>query len=91
MKGKWWRSFNVQRGLKETGKPCRAFEVLNLSKYERRFFMANLTNGKYPKSEKTYVDLILEAYKAIPIQNYKTSMVKKSPFPWTILSPAIPG
>ncbi|MCU0286331.1 MAG: site-specific DNA-methyltransferase [Acidobacteria bacterium] len=72
------RLINVQRELKETGKPYRAFEVLNLGKYERRFFMANLTNGKYPKSEETYVDLILEAYKAVPIQNHKTFHGKKA-------------
>lgn len=72
------RLINVQRELKESGKPYRAFEVLNLGKYERRFFMANLTNGNLQQREDVYVDFILEAYKAQPIQNHKTLHGKKA-------------
>jgi len=72
------RLINVQRELKESGKPYRAFEVLNLGKYERRFFMANLTNGNLQQREDVYVDFILEAYKAQAIQNHKTLHGKKA-------------
>lgn len=58
------RLIGVQRELQSTGKDFRAFEILNLGKYERQFFMDDLTNGKLKAKEDLYVDLILEAYKA---------------------------
>lgn len=61
------RLIGTQRELQSTGKNFRAFEMLNLGKYERQFFMDDLTNGKRNAKEKLYVDLILEAYKAKPI------------------------
>ncbi len=66
------RMIGVQRQLKNEGKDYRAFEILNLGKYERQFFMDNLTNGSLEKKEEIYVNLILEAYKAKRIQGYKT-------------------
>lgn len=72
------RLIGVQRELKESGQPYRAFEVLNLGKYERRFFMANLANGSLQQKEDAYVDFILEAYKALRIQNHKTLHGKKA-------------
>ena len=66
------RLIGVQRALQAGGKNFRAFELLNLGKYERQFFMddASLTNGK--RKEDIYVDLILEAYKAKRIDNHST-------------------
>lgn len=58
------RLIGVQRELQASGKDFRAFELLNLGKYERQFFMDDLTNGKRKAKEDLYVDLILEAYKA---------------------------
>lgn len=58
------RLIGVQRELCKEGKDYRAFEVLNLGKYERQFFMDDLTNGKLKAKEEQYIDLILEAYKA---------------------------
>lgn len=58
------RLIGIQRELQSTGKDFRAFELLNLGKYERQFFMDDLTNGKRKAKEDLYVDLILEAYKA---------------------------
>jgi adenine-specific DNA-methyltransferase len=58
------RLIGVQRDLQKSGKDFRAFELLNLGKYERQFFMDDLTNGKRKAKEDLYVDLILEAYKA---------------------------
>jgi adenine-specific DNA-methyltransferase len=60
------RLIGVQRELQASGKDFRAFEVLNLGKYERQFFMKeNLQD-----SENQYIDLILEAYKAKPLTGH---------------------
>lgn len=66
------RMIGVQRELQENGKDFRAFEILNLGKYERQFFMDDLTNGKLKAKEDLYVDLILEAYKAKRIEGHST-------------------
>ena len=64
------RLIGVQRELQESGKDFRAFEILNLGKYERQFFMDDLSNGKRKAKEDLYVDLILEAYKAKRIEGH---------------------
>jgi adenine-specific DNA-methyltransferase len=66
------RIIGVQRQLQKEGKDYRAFEVLNLGKYERQFFMDDLTNGKLEQKEELYVNLILEAYKAKRVEGHKT-------------------
>ncbi|HEY0769715.1 MAG TPA: site-specific DNA-methyltransferase, partial [Sphingobacteriaceae bacterium] len=66
------RLIGVQRELQASGKNFRAFELLNLGKYERQFFMDDLTNGKRKAKEDLYVDLILEAYKAKRIHGHST-------------------
>ena len=66
------RMIGVQRELQKSGKDFRAFEILNLGKYERQFFMDDLTNGKLKAKEDLYVDLILEAYKAKRIEGHNT-------------------
>lgn len=73
------RLIGVQRKLKAAGKPYRAFEILNLGKYERQYFLAQMSgggaNGRSPLSdedlarvafqkEEHYLTLILSAYKA---------------------------
>jgi DNA modification methylase len=58
------RLIGVQRELQASGRDFRAFEVLNLGKYERQFFMDDLTNGRLQQKEELYIELILEAYKA---------------------------
>lgn len=63
------RLIGVQRELCAAGKDYRAFEVLNLGKYERQFFMDDLTNGDLRAKEEQYINLILEAYKAKRIDN----------------------
>jgi hypothetical protein len=65
------RMIGVQRQLQKEGKNYRAFEVLNLGKYERQFFMDDLTNGQLEQKEELYVNLILEAYKAKRIEGHK--------------------
>lgn len=65
------RLIQVQRELKEQGKPYRAFEVLNLGKYERKYFMGvnlGLTEKEQKKQleqkQESYLNLILDGYKA---------------------------
>jgi site-specific DNA-methyltransferase (adenine-specific)/adenine-specific DNA-methyltransferase len=64
----------VQRELKASGKPFRAFEVLNLGRYERQAYLnvsGRLTGKKkeqaLAKKEAEFRDLILKAYKAEPL------------------------
>jgi hypothetical protein len=66
------RLIGVQRELQSIGKDFRAFEILYLGKYERQFFMDDLTNSKLKAKEDLYVDLILEAYKAKRIEGHST-------------------
>jgi hypothetical protein len=72
------RLIGVQRELQASGKDFRAFEILNLGKYERQFFMDDLTNGKRKAKEDLYVDLILEAYKAKRIAGHSTLQGQKA-------------
>lgn len=62
------RLIGVQRELQAGGKDFRAFEVLNLGKYERQFFINTLADEHAEATREAkadvYVNLILEAYKA---------------------------
>jgi len=70
------RLIGVQRDLQKNGKNFRAFEILNLGKYERQFFMNELPSptgegqGVRSSKEEIYVNLILEAYKAKRIDGH---------------------
>lgn len=72
------RLIGVQREMQNGGQDFRAFEILNLGKYERQFFMDDLTNGKRKAKEVLYVDLILEAYKAKRIDGHSALHGQKS-------------
>lgn len=72
------RLINVQRELKENGKDFRAFEILNLGKYERQFFIDDLVNGQRKRKEEAYLDLICRAYSAQRVENYSTLHAKKA-------------
>jgi adenine-specific DNA-methyltransferase len=69
------RLIGVQRQLKAEGKPYRAFEILNLGKYERQWF-AGIDPTLPPEQraivaankEAQYVELILRAYAAQPAE-----------------------
>ena len=65
------RLIGVQRELKASGKPFRAFEVLNLGRYERQAYLnvGGRLSGKekeraLAQKEREFRDLILRAYKA---------------------------
>jgi len=78
------RMIQVQRELKKEGKPYRAFEVLNLGKYERQFFMGMYhgvrADGRPPQPAKyeKYINLILEGYSAQRVQGHKHLHGKKA-------------
>ena len=76
------RLIQVQRENKIAGKNYRAFEVLNLGKYQREFFfkdyLFNQRQIKNEQSEEHYYQIILEAYKAKPIENLNTLKGVKS-------------
>ena len=65
------RMIGVQRQLKADGVDYRAFEILNLGKYERQHFIGinpNLREAEQQhqleEKEKAFIDLILRAYSA---------------------------
>lgn len=73
------RMIQVQRELKRDGKPYRAFEVLNLGKYERKYFMGvnlDLTEDEQRKQLESkrdaYINLIMEGYKAKKVEGLRT-------------------
>ena len=68
------RLIQVQRELKAGGQPFRAFEVLNLGRYERQAYLnvAGRLTGKrkeqaLARKEQEFRDLILKAYRAEPL------------------------
>ncbi len=68
------RLIQVQRELKASGKPFRAFEVLNLGRYERQAYLnvAGRLTGKQKeqalaRKEQEFRELILKAYRAEPL------------------------
>jgi len=79
------RLIQVQREMKKAGKPYRAFEVLNLGKYERQFFFgvpANIPQEQQEQlleaKQEKYISLILEGYTAQRVQGYKYLHGKKA-------------
>lgn len=79
------RIIQIQRQLKDEGKDFRAFEILNLGKYERAHYIGvnlNLREKDRQKQleqkEKDFIALILKAYKAESVENFKCFHGKKS-------------
>ena len=79
------RMIRVQRQLKAEGKDYRAFEILNLGKYERQHYIGvnpNLREAEQQKQleekEAAFVDLILRAYRAEKTEGFKTFNGKKA-------------
>jgi len=65
------RLISVQRALKDSGKPYRSFEILNLGGYERQHYLSNVTaetdaEGLKTLKRKAFVELVLTAYSAQP-------------------------
>ena len=79
------RMIDVQREMKKSGKDFRAFEILNLGKYERQHYIGvnpNLREKEQQKQlaqkEKDYIQLIIKAYKAQAVKGFKTFLAKKT-------------
>ena len=79
------RMIGIQRQLKKENKDYRAFEILNLGKYERQHYVGinpNLREEEKQKQitqkEKDFVSLILSAYKAEAVEGFKTFVGKKN-------------
>jgi DNA modification methylase len=79
------RMIGVQRQLKAEGKNYRAFEILNLGKYERQHYIGinpNLREAEKQKQleekEAAFIDLILSAYRAEKTTGFNTFHGKKA-------------
>jgi DNA modification methylase len=79
------RMIGVQRQLKDEGKSYRAFEILNLGKYERQHYIGvnpNLREVEKQKQleakEAEFLALILRAYRAEQTEGFKTFTGKKA-------------
>lgn len=79
------RMIGVQRELKQDGKDYRAFEILNLGKYERQHFVGvnpNLREEEQQKQlrerEEAFLSLIMRAYQAEAIDGFAAFHGKKS-------------
>ena len=79
------RMIGVQRQLKAEGKDYRAFEILNLGKYERQHFIGinpdlreEQKQQQIAAKEAAFLDLILHAYRAEKIDGVTTFHGKKT-------------
>ncbi|MFA7059935.1 MAG: site-specific DNA-methyltransferase [Pedobacter sp.] len=79
------RLIGVQRELKKADKPYRAFEILNLGKYERQHYIGvnpNLRDVEKQKQleekEAAFLDLILRAYRAEKTDGFASFHGKKA-------------
>lgn len=79
------RMIQVQRSQKEESKDFRAFEILNLGKYERAHYIGVNVNlreedqkQQLEQKEKDFIALILRAYKSETVENFKTFHGKKA-------------
>lgn len=78
------RMIGVQRELKKEGKDFRAFEILNVGKYERESFIntnddlrAEEKAKQAERKEKEFITLVLSAYKAEPVESFSHMVGKK--------------
>ncbi|NLD37898.1 MAG: site-specific DNA-methyltransferase [Desulfatiglans sp.] len=79
------RIIQVQRQLKGEGKDFRAFEVLNLGKYERQHYIGINENlreeekqRQIEEKERKFTELILHAYKAQSVEGFPAFQGKKA-------------
>lgn len=79
------RMIGVQREMRKSGNDFRAFEILNLGKYERQHYIGvnpdlreEQKQKQLAQKEADFVKLITRAYKAEPIENFKTFVAKKA-------------
>jgi len=78
------RMIGIQRELKKQEQNWRAFEILNIGKYQTQHFIYDGKNERdeikqreKQKKEKEFISLILEAYKASEVSGFGTIHGKK--------------
>ncbi len=78
------RMIGVQREMKKSEKDFRAFEILNLGKYERAYYIGvnpdlreEQKQQQQAKKEAEFIKLIIKAYKAEAVDNFQTFVAKK--------------
>ncbi|HRY62241.1 MAG TPA: site-specific DNA-methyltransferase [Candidatus Paceibacterota bacterium] len=78
------RMIGIQRELKKAGKDFRAFEILNVGRYERESFLdtnndlrAEEKAKQAERKEKDFIKLILSAYKAEAVDSFVNVVGKK--------------
>ncbi|MBT6229114.1 MAG: site-specific DNA-methyltransferase, partial [Candidatus Scalindua sp.] len=79
------RMIGVQRQLKKDDKDWRAFEILNLGKYERQYYIGvnpslreRERQMQLEAKEKSFINLILHAYRAEATNQFKAFQGKKT-------------
>ena len=79
------RMIGVQRQLKADGKDYRAFEILNLGKYERQHYIGvnpdlreEQKQQQLAAKEAAFLDLILRAYRAEKVEGFTTFNGKRA-------------
>lgn len=79
------RMIGVQRQLKADGQDYRAFEILNLGKYERQHFVGVNPNlreeeqrRQLAQKEAAFLDLILKAYRAEKVVQFESFHGKRA-------------
>ncbi|MDD2967256.1 MAG: site-specific DNA-methyltransferase [Desulfovibrionaceae bacterium] len=79
------RMIGVQRQLKSEGKDYRAFEILNLGKYERQHYVGvnddlreEQKQQQLAAKEAAFLELILNAYRAEKVEGFATFHGKRS-------------
>jgi len=78
------RLIGVQRELKKESRDFRAFEILNVGRYERENFLsinndlrAEEKEKQAERKEKEFIKLIISAYKAEPVESFVNVVGKK--------------
>lgn len=72
------RMIGVQRRLKADGKPYRSFEILNLGKYERQWFVG--IDPNLPEEDRRAMGEAKEArYLALILQSYQAQALDQTP------------
>jgi DNA modification methylase len=79
------RMIDAQRQIKKEGKDYRAFEILNLGKYQRQHYIGININLRDEEKQKQieqkkmeFVELILRAYQARAVTGFRTAHGKKN-------------
>ena len=79
------RMIGVQRELKQNGQDYRAFEIVNLGKYERQHYLevnmdlrTEQREAQVKQREREFVELIVKAYKATKVEGFNTLVAQKA-------------